>query len=411
VTAAPEWLWRWGVVACVVAGLAIVGLADPIHDYLRPSRHHAMLSTLFVIIACAVTGGTGWWFLVIQAPEPTIASRRSTVVDQIGQIEALLADVKDHAYRQLVAAVIHAFEPQASLAVGSLVSTPDGVRKIDIEVRSPDKLRLTVVDVVDLPIGQEAGIDIVDSADSKRTDIKADVMLVCSNTGFDLIAIRKAKRKRIGLISVLRQGDERVKAVIEEQMYLRRVNLAPITIEYAGDKLPKNPIIHDIKYRGASIDAWLIWRAVTIATANPTIEQKLVATFNLKQPTEFDIRQSRVKLQKFSVRFQPHIQWLSQTVRLDAATGIYDYLRGKVRFAPGANSYTIQGIDFDRATPLSSPPDANDLAFGLVPGEVDVRLVMFEGLLDGMEQYNRKLDELFRPEDLTTQIDSMRSSQ
>ena len=42
--------------------------------------------------------------------------------------------------RRLVAAVIHTLETKASLAVGALVDTSDGIRKIDVEIRSLDKI-------------------------------------------------------------------------------------------------------------------------------------------------------------------------------------------------------------------------------------------------------------------------------
>lgn len=191
-------------------------------------------------------------------------------------------------------------------------------------------------------------------------------------------------------------------------MYLRMVDLNPITISYSGEtEQPPNVVkAHDLKYQGESVDAWLIHRAMEIAFFNPTIERELTASFNLKNTTEFDFGQKRVNLNSFSIKFHPHVKWLSQTVRLDATTGIYDYLRGKVRLAGGTNSYIIQGIDFDKATPLSSPPEIDDLVGGLLPGEVDIRLVMFDKLPDGVGNYSPTLEAIVRPEDLTTRIGS-----
>jgi len=121
--------------------------------------------------------------------------RKVTTLDAISQIEAKLADVPDPAYRQLLAAVIYSFEPKASLSVGSLEPTPDGTRSVDVEIRSvrDGKPMLAAIDIVNAPPGKAVGIAAVDSADSKRLDIKADAMFLCSDSGFDEEAINKAK--------------------------------------------------------------------------------------------------------------------------------------------------------------------------------------------------------------------------
>ena len=324
--------------------------------------------------------------------------------DEVGHIENLLENVRDPAYRQLVAAVIHAFEPQASLAVGALVHTPDGTRIIYIEVRSPDNLRLSAVDVVDLPTGQKAGVEVVDAADSKRADIKATAMLICSNTGFEDVAIAKAKRKKIGLISVLRQGDRRVKGVIEEEIYLRKIIIDPITFTYNGENLQNlHPKPYELTYGGGSVDAWLQMKASLTAFMNPELTFGVTDTFNLKEPTAFYKKEKRVMLTSIAVSFHPRVQWLSQIVQIDAKTGIYDYVRGRVQLARGKNSYTISGIDFDHAKRLLSPPPIHDLGVGLKPGEVDVTLADIQGSpLKGIEP--AKLDDIVRPEDLNLKI-------
>ncbi len=342
--------------------------------------------------------------------QPTVigAQTKFQSGDHVSDIETLLGEVPDPEYRKLVAAVIHAFEPKSELAVGALVNTTDGTRKVDVILRSSDRSRVTAIDIVYTPMERKAGVEVVDAAESKKRDIKADVMLLCSNTGFDEMAIKKAKRARIGIMSVLHRGDQRVKAVIEEIMYLRKWDLNPFTFVYHGEAgLPKNVKLHDIKFNGESVDAWLIWRAMMIAVHNPTIVigRDLTASFNLKKTTEFEIGEKRIKLDGFSVRFHPHVKWFSQTVQLDASTGIYDYARGKVRLAGGKNSYIIQGIDFYEGIPLPFPPEIEDLEGGLIPGEIDVSLHTF-GIPHEIGDYNPMLEAIVRPEDLTTRIDN-----
>ena len=127
----------------------------------------------------------------------------------------------------------------------------------------------------------------------------------------------------------------------------------------------------------------------------------VMKTFRLKQPTPFYMHGKRVILRSLAVAFAPpHVQWLSQTIQLDAKAGIYDYVRGRVRLAPGNNSYTIHGIDFAHAVPLSSPPSISELGVGLMPGEIDLALTDVQGAVPSQGTPIAKLDDLIVPEDL-----------
>lgn len=331
---------------------------------------------------------------------------KPTSGDEVKRIENLLAAVPD-SYRRLVASVIYAFDPHATLSVGNLVGTPDGIRTVDIEVRSSGEdgaPLLSAIDVIDLPVGRKVDIGFVDAADSKRSDIRADAMLLCSNTGFEQDAISKAKRKNIGLISILRQGDKRVKAIIEEELYLRKIDITPLTITWNGDDLQNlNPNPDILEYNGGSVGAWLALQASLMAGMHPELVARVTGTFNFIKPTDFYKNGKRITLRSMAVSFTPRVQWLSQIVQLDAETGIYDYIRGRVLFAGGPNSYTVSGVDFDRATPLSSPPPVRSLGVGLKPGEVEMSLAKVHG---GPAEGTAiaKLDDLIRPEDLQLKL-------
>jgi hypothetical protein len=334
-------------------------------------------------------------------------STPSVEMDEASRIEQLLGAVPDSAYRQLVGSVVYALDPHATLSVGNLVDTPDGVRTVDIELRSSGKdgaPLLTAIDVIDLPPGRKADITAVDAADSKRADIKADATLLCSNTGFQQDAISKAKRKNIGLISVLRQGDKRVKGVIEEEIYLRKIDINPVNITWNGDNLQNlNPNPDVLEYKGGSVVAWLQLKASLIAGTNPELTFGITNTFNFKRPTDFYKNGKPITLRSMAVSFIPRVRWLSQTVQIDAQTGIYDYVRGRVMLTPGSNSYTIKGIDFDHATPLSTPPPIRALGVGLRPGEIDFALADVYGApAKGIEI--AELDDIVRPEDLRLKL-------
>lgn len=432
-----ETLFGWGVVGAAVAVLVGVGvgvLSMPTPQYIVSQRCFAFAAALLIgrvawwlgfeqqpttggrLLAFLLVGGVGFAWVtaahwvnglkVAKQQEQTTADKLAQ--QTLNDIKALLEPVKDSRYRELVAAVIHAFDPKAKLLVSASIEGPDGLRTVDVEVRSvvDGKQTLTAIDVVDLPPAKKAGIETIDAADSKRADINADNLLVCSNTGFDEAAIRKAKRKRIGVISVLRQGDQRVKAVIEEEIYLRKIDVAPITFSYDaatqkdGKLLRKlKPTLHTLRYRDGSVDAWLQERIIEILGLNPYADKPIRAIFKLKQPSPFSINGQQIELKSISVTFHPKVQWLSQTVQIDATMGIYDYVRGRVRLAGGRQQYILKDVNFDTAVPMASPPSISDLGVGLRPGEIDLAFIMLSGLNMSNQKSPSKFSELIRPED------------
>lgn len=381
----------------LIIGVVFIGLAAAF----KFRRQPLLVRSLWVGAAVCLSG----LFVYYQLWTPRAETLEAT--------KKILTPVENTEYRDLVAEVIHSFEPHAYISVAGAVLGPDGVRTVDIQVwpvsggiRGP-----TVIDVIDRPDGKPVGIEAIDAADSKRRDVRANAMLLCSNTGFDASAIQKAKRAKIGLISALKQGDKRIKGKIEEEIFLRKVNINPITMHFEGETVgDKNildkylKVIHDFKYAGGSVDAWLQQRAFMTVIANPRLEHPLIARFALKRPTEFLVQGHQVTLQALSIQFHPHVQWLSQIVTLDAKMGIYDYLHGRVQFAGGPNSYTISGINFDTAKPLSSAPDIPNIGVGLHPGEFRVDLIMVEGVNFPKATVVAKLDELVKPEDLSLTI-------
>jgi hypothetical protein len=255
-------------------------------------------------------------------PSPDVLNALNRQEKSLSEIKALLTEVSNSEYRELVAAIIHSFDPLADIMVGGAVQGPDGSRNVDITVHAVvDGVPKTLaIGVVDFPQGKKAGIDTVDAADSMRRDIQADFTIICSNTGFESIAIRKAKRQQIGLISVLHQGDPRVKAVIEEEIYLRKITFGSVQVTYTTEKnpprMPKNIQTHELRYKGQSVDAWLELQASIFATRHPESNEPVTLSFKLKMPTTFEIRDQRVVLDSFSIAFHPKTQWLAQTVIL-----------------------------------------------------------------------------------------------
>ena len=94
----------------------------------------------------------------------------------------------------------------------------------------------------------KVGIEYVDALDSKRHDLQVDGAIICSNSGFSSDANRKATEKAHRLISILKVGTL-VKAVIEEEIYTRKVKIGTITTTFRGE-CPPVPYMEAITYRG-----------------------------------------------------------------------------------------------------------------------------------------------------------------
>jgi hypothetical protein len=379
-------------------------------EWIRPRKPYTKSSfiALFAVIGCTL----GVAVLLRrpprgQTPEASSSAPSSTSnSDRVSQIEAELGAVPNRSYRRLVAAVLYALDPTGTLSVGPLVSTPDGTRKVDIEIRLIYKHRpvLVAVTVVNLQSGMRAGISVVDAADSERSDINADVMLVCSNTGFSQEAIRKAKRKHIGLISVLRQGDKLVKTVIEEEVYLRKIDINPVTVGWSGEN-PSRIYLPGLLYHGGSIVGWLRLKAALMAGMNPDLNFRVTKTFRFKSPASVGRwRGKPITMNSLSVSFTPRTQWLSETVQLDAPDGIYDYVRGSLILPSGRSSFVIRGLNFDRGTPISRPPPDAALGFGLRLDKADI--MEFADVYGAPVKGTKiaDLDGLIMPQDLVLKL-------
>ncbi len=64
-TSAPEWIWRLLSAACIIAGIIIAILSNPIYSKLKTSQNYPIFSTIIVSVSAAVIIGAIWWFIII----------------------------------------------------------------------------------------------------------------------------------------------------------------------------------------------------------------------------------------------------------------------------------------------------------------------------------------------------------
>jgi hypothetical protein len=322
------------------------------------------------------------------------------------------------AYQDLVATIAKAFDSTAAVEAGKWVEGPDG--RLDMDVSIEGRMNGRSVRIVieckdfDLRKTGPVGRPIVDALDSKRHDLNVDAAFICSNSGFTEDALRKARRKGIGMISVLAKGDNRVKAVIESEIYFRKVTISPnINFNYNSSQgLPlkdtalHGAAFHHLTYNGLSVNAWMYYRVPMIIAANRALSSgPITVSFKFKAPTALCCGIEKIVLDNISISVSIEIRWFSQTVRLNASLGMYDYLRQRVRLPRGQHQYLIENVDFDKGTPLPSAPEIENVGVNLLTGEFDVYMVMMEGVDDTILRIPMpSLEEIIIPEDLNVKI-------
>ncbi len=316
-------------------------------------------------------------------------------------------------FQELVGSVAKAFDPTAEVKTEQWVVGPDGRRDMDVHVRgtlegAPFRLLIECKDYDPKTTGR-VGIQHVDALDSKRHDLDVHAAMICSNSGFTEDAVRKAKRKHIGLISILKAGDPRVKAVIEEEIFTRHVKVGTINTTFHGD-CPTVSGMDLITFRGLPVLNWVMNRIAMIVVANPTGTANLLATHRFNAPVEFHFGEQPALIHGLDIRFPVETKWFSQTVTIDASLGMYDYIRGKVRLAPGESKYTINGVDIYDGKPLDFIPRGDELGAGLLPGEVGINLMLVDGLQMADAASVPALDPFIAPEDLEWKLSSAQSN-
>lgn len=271
-------------------------------------------------------------------------------------------------------------DPQANVTQGEWVTGPDGRRDRDVVVRgSVDGMTRTVlIECKDFDPERtgRVGIHFVDALDSKRRDLDVDAALICSNAGFTADAVRKASRVGIGLIGVMKKGDERVRIMIPEALYTRRVKVESLTIQlhYQGSPIRLNGTRFEaVLYDDLPVGNWVIHRALLLIAANQIVTGTFTASHKLIAPIELELPTGPVTVDRIDFQLQLSGSWYVQEVTFDASTALYDWLRRRVRLAPGQSQFHINDVDINAGDPLDRPPD-HVLRTDIRDGEMFVRL-------------------------------------
>jgi hypothetical protein len=324
-------------------------------------------------------------------------------------------------YGQLVASIVQSMNPNAKVERGQWVQGPDGIREMVVVQGTVDGVEHVVLIECrdfDSRTNSQVGVKIIDAFDSKRSDWRATVAIICSNSGFTDDAIREAKRKKIGLVSILKLGDSRIKNEIIEEIYIPRIWLESIHLVFrncrASTNTPPNIDLNSwvsgveldkVLYNNKPIWKWLIYRAALSAATSPRRSgQQVSIPYRFIQSTELEFNGVPAFIDGFDLRFTPKVTWFAQTVRLDASLGMYDYLRRKIRLAGTPAQYIIKDVNLHAGagTQINFVPSEADIGEVLLPGELSTDLRVVENGGDGEDV--PEINALVVPEDLVLAI-------
>ena len=311
------------------------------------------------------------------------------------------------AYEKLVSEVFRSFDETLSVVQGKWVQGPDGRRDMDVLVtgRVNNKIRKVLIECKDFnPRTTGAvGINLIDSLESKRRDLNVDEAFICSNAGFTEGALNKSRRVGIGVISILRKGDNRIKYLVSEVLYTRHILVTNSSFSFnLAENTPpnlNNINSFSISYKGLPVANWVIERIMVLIGLNPIVQGNWSATHTFINTVLFDAPNGSFFSIGLNLDFSISGSWYAQNIEIDSTGAVYDWIRRRVRVVPGPGSVELKGLNIYHGNSVDRPPDSYIMTIPESPrGEMSLNLLMIEGPQVSGQTPN--LSILITPEDL-----------
>ena len=264
------------------------------------------------------------------------------------------------AYNELAKKMAEALEPAAVVKMGQWVEGPDGKREVDVEVRGTFEGQQFFLLIECKDWKNPVDIKEFDKIDSKRKDLLADRVMICSNSGFTKKALRKAARLNIQAVSILAEGDKIVKLSINREFIAKGLSVNKWWLDLFPARgsehlIQKQWDPRELFYGDLPVVNWLHEMSSSLLVEKEGAKN-IVETIAFKQETEFRLIATLVKLRGFRVRMICSSKWFAQTVQEDVSLGYYDWIR-KVVVIPKNEIWTIGAFDREAWKELSETPD------------------------------------------------------
>jgi len=299
---------------------------------------------------------------------------------------------------------MQAMEPGAQVRRGQWVVGPDGRRELDVVVRghTEGQRRSVLVECKDFDPGSTGpvGIGYVDALESKQRDLGIGFAMLCTNAGFTADAVRKAARVGIGLVGVMRKGDGRIRFAVTEDLYTRKVKVEELKISLRGPSPIDltNVRFEEVLSEGVPVGNWVTRRVMLFVGSNPIVSGSYTASHQFRRPVEFEIPSGPVVVENLGFQLRITGAWFEQQITIDATHGLYDWIRHRVRLAPGPGQLFLNGVNLDAGQQVDRPPERELAQRDLRRGEVNIALMMLSGL--DVREPSPNLGAQIEPDDL-----------
>jgi len=254
-------------------------------------------------------------------------------------------------YQEIVGLVRSSLDPAAIVKVGQWVEGPDGRRDIDVEVRGQinELNQFILIECKDWR--RPVGIEVIDALESKRHDLEADLAVIYSNSGFTEPALRKARRVGIQAFSALKDGDNRIRITIAEELIVKALSVDSYSLLFylrpeMACLVPEQWMPLDVIISGLPFVNWLHNESLELLQ---TVEsnKKIIAIYEFIQEQQLTICDKAISVIGFELLLFCRMRWLSQEVQTGVTLGHYDHLKKKI-VIPNLESYLFGPVDQDK---------------------------------------------------------------
>jgi hypothetical protein len=306
----------------------------------------------------------------------------------------------------VVADICQSFDQTADVAHGKWVSGPDGRRDRDVHFTgvSGNKQFKVLIECKDYNPATtgKVGIGVIDALDSKRKDLGVDLAMVCSNAGFTKPAMAKARRVGICIIGALRADDRRLLFKVSDSMFSRKVTVPTESCHIRfepvpGSQVPGNIECQTLSFDGLSMQDWFLHRIRLTVAANPIVNGFVVLDHALSRELSLQAPWGQLVVNHIFFEFSITGAWYKHHATIDASSGYYDWLRKRVRTAPGHAQVQIAMPDIHAGSRVSVPPRHVLCPEKLLPGEWHSYFLKLHAPLPNGLSPN--LDDYLSPED------------
>jgi len=263
-------------------------------------------------------------------------------------------------FEDAVAEVARSLHPEATIRVRQKVEGPDGHRELDVEIRGVREGREYFILLECKDLKRPVDVESLDKLHALTLDLKPDLAIIYSNSGFSAQALRKANRLGIGAMSALRAGDKRIRYVVDRLVVAKRLSVDTYILNVFPDRagnlhFPEQWAPSELLYEGLPVLNWASQISRAFIQEYECVHE-IVCRFHFLTDTPFVLAGTAIKLTGFELKMLCSRTWRCQLVRADVTSGAFDHIRDSVVIPSGA-AYNIGMFEKDKWEPCEIPPE------------------------------------------------------